>query len=393
MLKNSIDHLDPKIVEELTAWRRDIHQHPELAFEETRTAEFVAKKLEEFGLKVHRGLAKTGVVGTLKAGKSSRAIGLRADLDALPMQEANEFDHKSKIDGKMHACGHDGHTIMLLGAAQELAKNPNFDGTVHFIFQPAEENFGGGEVMVKDGLFDLFPVELVFGMHNMPGIPAGTFAMRKGPIMAAYDRFNIKVTGVGAHGAMPHMGVDPVVVAAEIVMALQTIVSRNVPPLENAVISTTMINGGHAYNVIPEEVTLAGGVRTFKPKTQAMVARRMKEVADGICSAHGASCSFEYEHGYPATINTDDAVEATAAAASSVVGAENVDTDVMPVMGSEDFAFMLQEKPGAYIFIGNGKGDGVCMVHNPLYDFNDEILATGVRYWVNLAEQQLPSQQ
>jgi len=390
MLRNSTDQLDPVTVEELTAWRRDIHMHPELAFEETRTAEFVASKLKEFGLEVHQGLAMTGVVGTLRCGTSDRAIGLRADLDALPLQEENTFDHKSKIDGKMHACGHDGHTIMLLGAAQEMAKNRNFDGTVHFIFQPAEENFGGGEVMVKEGLFDLFPMSHVYGMHNMPALPAGTFAMRSGPTMAAHDRFDITITGVGGHGARPNESIDPVVVASQVVVALQSIVSRNTDPQQAAVISTTMINGGHTYNVIPEKVTLGGGVRSFTKETQELIKRRMFEVVKGVCEAYGATYDLNYEYGYPMVINTDDGVEAAAAAATTVAGDANVRTDMPPVMGSEDFAFMLQEKPGAYIFIGNGTGEDICMIHNPGYDFNDSILETGVRYWQTLAEQQLP---
>jgi hippurate hydrolase len=393
MQRQANDRLNTDIIQELTAWRRDIHQHPELAFEEHRTADFVAKKLEDFGIEVHRGLAKTGVVGTLRAGTSKRTIGLRADLDALPLQEENTFAHKSKIDGKMHACGHDGHTIMLLGAARELAQSKAFDGTIYFIFQPAEENEGGGDVMIKEGLFDLFPADQVYGMHNMPGIPAGTFAMRKGPTMAAFDRFRITVKGVGAHGAKPDQGKDPVVIGAQIVMGLQTIVSRNVNPLDQAVISTTMFNGGHALNVIPEEVKLAGGVRTFKAKVQDMIERRMEEVVAGICAAHGAGYEFQYQRGYPATVNDDTAMENAAAAAAMVVGSDNVNTDVTPVMGSEDFAFMLQQKPGAYIFIGNGDGEDACMIHNPHYDFNDGILETGVRYWVTLAEQQLAQTQ
>ncbi len=391
MLRNSPTQLDAETIAELTAWRHDIHQHPELAFEETRTSDFVAKKLEEFGLEVHRGLAKTGVVGTLRAGTSNRAIALRADLDALPLQEENNVEHKSRIDGKMHACGHDGHTIMLLGAARELAQRPNFDGVVHFIFQPAEENFGGGGVMIKEGLFDLFPVEAVYGMHNMPMLPAGTFAMRDGPIMAACDRFKLVVTGVGGHAAAPHLGKDTVVIAAQIVTALQSIISRNVDPLDAAVLSTTIFNAGHAVNIIPEEVTLGGGVRTFRPEVQEMVERRMEEIISGICSAFGATYKFEYERGYPATVNTTRGVEAAAAAAGTVAGADNVITDTPPVMGSEDFSFMLQKKPGAYVFIGGGTGEGSCMIHNPRYDFNDDILEPGVRYWVSLAEQQLPA--
>jgi len=327
----------------------------------------------------------------LRHGTSDKSIGLRADLDALPLQEENTFAHRSTIDGKMHACGHDGHTIMLLGAAQEMSRNPNFDGTVHFIFQPAEENFGGGEVMVKEGLFDLFPVSHVYGMHNMPSLPAGTFAMREGPTMAAHDRFDITITGVGGHGARPNESIDPVVVASQVVTAFQSIISRNTDPQQAAVISTTMINGGHTYNVIPENVTLGGGVRSFTKEIQALIKRRMEEVVKGICDAHGATFDFKYEYGYPMVINTQDGVDAAAAAAKTVAGDDKVWTEMPPVMGSEDFAFMLQEKPGAYIFIGNGQGEDVCMIHNPGYDFNDKILETGVRYWQTLAEQQLPA--
>jgi hippurate hydrolase len=376
---------------DMTDWRRDIHAHPETAFEEHRTAEVVAKKLAAFGIEVHRGLAGTGVVGTLRGqGKGGRAIGLRADLDALDVHELNGFDHKSRHQGKMHACGHDGHTTMLLGAAKYLAETRNFDGTVHFIFQPAEENEGGGRVMVQEGLFEKFPVEGVYGMHNMPGIPVGTFAVRPGPMMASYDIFEVTVKGKGAHGAMPHQGIDPVVAAAQIVTALQTITSRNTPPLESAVVSVTKIHGGDAWNVIPDQVVLGGTTRSFRPEIQAMIEPAIRRIAEGICAALGCTMTMRYERRYPPTINTAPETEVAARAAALVVGEDKVDRDVQPTMGSEDFAFMLQAKPGCYIFVGNGPGDGGCLLHNPHYDFNDEVLPVGASYWAKLVETVLP---
>ncbi len=372
--------------DDMTAWRHDLHTHPETAFEEQRTAEFVAKKLESFGIEVHRGLAKTGVVGTLKVGDSKRAIGLRADMDALDLQELNDFEYRSAYDGKMHACGHDGHTTMLLGAARYLAETRNFDGTVHFIFQPAEENVAGGRVMVEEGLFEKFPVQDIYGMHNMPGTPVGKVVVRKGPMMASADFFEVIVTGKGVHGAMPHLGIDPVVIAAQIVGAWQGIVSRSADPLQAAVISVTQIHGGHTSNVIPEEVTLSGTTRAFLPEMQDMIERRLKQVADGICAAHGATCTFEYSRRYPSVINTDHETDIAARAAAEVVGSENVLDDEPPTMGAEDFAWMLQTHPGSYIWIGNGvEGEaGGCAVHNPHYDFNDDILAIGASYWAQL---------
>jgi hippurate hydrolase len=328
---------------ELLEIRHDIHRHPELAFDEHRTSDVVADKLASWGIEVHRGLARTGVVGTLRAGSSNRAIALRADMDALPIHEANQFEHRSENDGLMHACGHDGHTTMLLGAAKLLAQERRFDGVVHFIFQPAEENEGGGRVMIEEGLFDLFPAEQVYGMHNMPGIPAGSFAMRTGPIMAAFDSFDITLRGKGTHAAMPHLGIDPMPVAAEVVTALQTIVSRSVNPLENAVLSVTQFHGGDAYNVIPEQVKLAGCTRSFLPHVQDQIEQTMGRVISGIAAAHGATFDFDYRRGYPPTINTDQGVAAAAAAAADVVGIDNVNTETPPLMGSEDFAFMLQE--------------------------------------------------
>ena len=378
--------------QEMTDWRRDLHRHPETAFEEFRTSDFVAEKLEQFGIEVHRGLAKTGVVGTLKAGTGNRAIGLRADMDALHITELNDFDHRSVNDGKMHACGHDGHTTMLLGAAKYLSEARDFDGTVHFIFQPAEENEAGGRVMVQDGLFELFPVEAVFGMHNMPGIETGKIAARVGPQMASADFFHLKVKGVGGHGAMPHLAADPVVVAAEVVGAWQSIVSRRADPIESAVISVTMIHGGDTTNVIPEHVELQGTARAFRPEMQVLIEESMRRIAEGICSAHGLVGEFTYERRYPPTINTADETGVAMAAAANVVGQDNVDPNVTPVMGSEDFGWMLMEKPGCYVFVGNGTGEtGGCMVHNPNYDFNDEILPVGASYWAELVRTVLPA--
>ncbi len=376
--------------QEMTAWRHDIHSHPETAFEEVRTAEVVAKKLESWGIEVHRGLAKTGVIGTLRAGTSGRSIGLRADMDALDVHETNKFGHASTIAGKMHACGHDGHTCMLLGAAKYLAETRNFDGTIHFIFQPAEENEGGGRVMVEEGLFDKFRCDDVYGMHNIPGIPTGRFAIRSGPMMAAYDIFEIVVKGVGAHGAMPHQGIDPVVVGSHIVTALQSIVARNVDPMGTAVVSTTQIHAGDTWNVIPQECTLRGTVRTFKKEVQDMIEARIEKIARNVAAGFGAEViKWRYERRYPATVNSDAETEKAARAAAALVGESNVNRNPTPAMGSEDFAWMLLARPGAYIWIGNGDGAGSCMVHNPGYDFNDEILPLGASYWVTLVEQQL----
>jgi hippurate hydrolase len=372
---------------DMTAWRRDIHAHPETAFEEYRTSEVVAKKLCEFGMKVHQGLAGTGVVATLEGSRpGGRAIALRADLDALHIHEKNGFAHASQNEGRMHACGHDGHTTMLLGAARYLAETRNFAGTVHFVFQPAEENEGGARRMIEEGLFDKFPVEAVYGMHNWPGLPSGKFAVRPGPMMASFDIFEVVIAGKGAHAAMPHEGTDPVVVAAQIVTALQTIVSRNTHPLESAVISVTQIHGGDTWNVIPDEVVLRGTTRTFKPEIQDLVERRMREVAESLCAAHGAAMRWRYERRYPATVNAGAETETAASVLSEIVGEENVRRDVLPSMGSEDFAFMLQEKPGSYVWIGNG---GSANLHNAGYDFNDEILPLGASYWARLVERVL----
>ena len=375
--------------DEMTAWRRDIHAHPETAFEEHRTAEVVARKLAEFGISVSRGLAGTGVVGTLKAGKGTRSIGLRADMDALHIHEKNGFAHRSQNAGRMHACGHDGHTTMLLGAAKYLAETRNFDGTVHFIFQPAEENEGGGRVMVEQGLFTSFPVEAVYGMHNWPGMPVGQFGVMKGPMMAAFDIFEITVTGIGCHAAMPHRGIDPVVVGAEIVSALQTIASRTVSPLDAAVVSVTQFHAGDTWNVIPEEAVLRGTTRTFKAEIQDQVEARVKQIAEGIAMTHGCTAAVRYERRYPATVNSATETDIARGALAEVVGEANVLADLAPTMGSEDFAFMLQAKPGCYVWIGNGPGEGGCTLHNPAYDFNDDILPIGASYWARLVERSL----
>ncbi len=371
--------------QEMIQWRRDIHQHPELGFEEHRTSSFVAEKLQEFGLEVHQGLAKTGVVGSLRNG-NGQSIGMRADLDALPIAELNDFAHKSVNDGKMHACGHDGHTTMLLGAAKYLSETRKFRGTVHFIFQPAEEGGGGGDAMVKEGLFQLFPVDAVYGMHNWPGMPPGTIGSWAGPMMAAADTYQLVVRGKGGHAAMPDMCIDPVVIGSQIVSAFQTIASRTVHPVDSVVVSVTRFQGGTTDNVIPDTVTLGGTVRTFQPETRDTTENRMKQIAKGICAANNAGCEFQYKRGYPATINHATQTEIALRAAAMVVGEENVIREPAPVMGSEDFSYMILAKPGCYLWIGNGDRQGGCLLHNALYDFNDDILPIGASFWAALAE-------
>ena len=375
---------------EMRTWRHHIHAHPETAFEETATSAFVTDKLREFGLEVHTGLAGTGVVGVLKHGRSKEAVGLRADLDALHIHEKSGVIHASTIEGKMHACGHDGHTTMLLGAARAMAQRKRFDGTAYFIFQPAEENEGGGRVMVQEGLFERFPVKAVYGMHNWPELPVGKIALREGPLMGAYDIFEIVATGRGGHAAMPHLGRDPMPFAAHVINALQTIVARNIHPLEAGVVSVTQVHGGDTWNVIPQEVVLRGTVRSFRPDIQDLIERRIGEIVTGLASTFDMTATLRYERRYPATINTKEETQHAHAAATSVVGAGNVDTNPTPSMGSEDFAFMLQAKPGCYIWLGGGRGPGTPNLHNPYYDFNDEALAIGASYWVTLAEAQLP---
>ena len=373
---------------DLTRWRRELHAHPETAFEEHRTSEFVAARLEEFGLTVHRGLAGTGLVASLEGKRPGpRTIALRADMDALDVLEHNHFDHVSQNPGKMHACGHDGHTTMLLGAARYLAETRNFAGTVRFIFQPAEENEGGGRVMIEDGLFEKFPAEAVFGMHNWPGLPTGTFAVREGPILAAFDIFELTVRGKGSHAAMPHLGVDPVVAAAQIVSGLQTIASRMVSPLDSAVVTVTQIHGGDTWNVIPDEVVLRGTCRSFKPEVQAATEAAIRRISEGVASALGASVEMRYERRYPPTVNSAAETVLAADTAADIVGDAKVNRDATPSMGAEDFAFMLGEKPGCYILVGIG--ENAANLHNPHYDFNDEILPLGASYWARLVERVL----
>jgi hippurate hydrolase len=382
-----LDHLD-----ELTAIRRDIHAHPEIGFEETRTGDIVAAKLAEYGCEVHRGLAATGVVGTIRRGNSLRAVGLRADMDCLPMQELNQFAHRSTHDGKMHGCGHDGHTTMLLGAARYLAATRNFEGTVHFIFQPGEEGFGGGRVMVEQGLFDKFPCDAVFAMHNKPGIPIGNMAVRAGPMLAASDRFDIHVKARGGHAAHPHLGTDAFVIGAHIVLALQTIPSRNIDPVDSAVISIGFIKGGSAYNVIPDELHIGGTVRSFRPEVRDLLERRIGEVARGAAALHGAEAELSYRRGYPPTINHKDEAEFAAGVAAEICGEEHVERNVAPSLGGEDFSYMLQQRPGAMLWVGNGPGEGGCLLHNARYDFNDSALPVGISFFARLAERFLAAE-
>ena len=382
--------LDLPFLHELTMLRRDIHAHPELAFNETRTADLVAAELTRYGLEVHRGIAKTGVVGVLRAGTSPRMIGLRADMDALPLCELNEFPHHSKYQGKMHACGHDGHTALLLGAARYLADNPDFDGIAVFIFQPAEESEGGAAVMIEDGLFERFPVEAVFGLHNWPGIPVGQMMAMPGPVMAGTCAFEISVRGHGCHAAMPHQGIDAIVTGAQLVQALQTVVSRTLHPCESAVVSVTQFHAGEAWNIIPEEVILRGTIRTFKPEIQEAVERAIERLCSGIAAANGAQINVHFDHRYPPTVNSPAEAKFCQQVAAEVFGADKVLTDILPSMGAEDFAYMLNEKPGCYVWLGNGPGTGGCTLHNPHYDFNDELLTLGASYWVNLVRRWLP---
>jgi len=374
---------------ELTEWRRDLHAHPELGFEETRTSDLVAAKLAAFGCEVHRGLGKTGVVGTLRAGASPRSVGLRADMDALPIEEVGACEHRSRHQGKMHACGHDGHTTMLLGAARYLAETRNFDGSVHFIFQPAEEGMGGATAMVEDGLFEKFPCDAIFGMHNRPGLPIGHFAVRAGPMMAAGAFFDIRITGKGAHGARPETGIDPVIVAAHIAIALQTIVSRNAPPVETAVLSVTKIHAGDAYNVIPQTAQLAGTVRAFSRDVMALIEASMRRIAKGVAGAFGATAEVDFRFLFPPTVNDAREADFAAGICAGLVGAQNVERNPPLIMGSEDFSLMLEKVPGCYINIGNGVGEGGCEVHNPAYDFNDAALPLGASFFARLVEARL----
>jgi hippurate hydrolase len=377
--------------EEMTAWRRTLHENPELGFEEQFTADFIAEKLESFGIEIHRGLAKTGVVGIIRGqGDSEKKIGLRADIDALAMTEMNDFDHKSKNEGKMHACGHDGHTTMLLGAAKYLAETRNFDGTVVLIFQPAEEGGGGGKVMIDEGLFKSFDVETVWGMHNWPGLDVGKAMIHRGASMAAADMYDITITGKGGHAAMPHTTVDPITAGAALVQSLQTVVSRRTDPLDPAVVSITQFHAGSTHNVIPDTVEINGTARYVSRETGVLIQAEMRRLADQVAAAHGCSVEFVWHVGYPPTINHAAEADRAAGVMEDVLGKDGVIIDPPPSMGGEDFSFMLEERPGAYIWLGGGEGGEGKMLHNTSYDFNDALLPIGASYWARLVETELP---
>ena len=383
----------PELATRIATLRRDLHAHPELAFEETRTASVVAAHLKKLGLEVFEGIAKTGVVARLKLGDSPRAIGLRADMDALPLPELNGFPHRSRHEGRMHACGHDGHTAMLLGAAEALSllrDTNNFDGTVYFIFQPAEEHEGGGRVMVEEGLFERFPMQMVFGLHNWPGLPTGSIAVTEGPVMAGADRFEIAINARGAHAAMPHQGTDAILAGADLVQAFQSLVSRATDPLDSAVVSVTRFHAGHADNILPERAVLGGTVRSFRPELQDALEAGLARICTGIETTHRVRIELHYERGYPPTINAAEPSIICREVARQVVGGDHVLTNLKPSMGAEDFAYLSRVVPGCYVWLGNGPGTGGCTLHNPHYDFNDDALVAGVSYWVELVRQALP---
>jgi len=382
----------------IAAVRRDLHAHPELCFKEVRTSDLIASKLADWGIEVHRGLGTTGIVGVIRNGNSSRAVGLRADIDALPMTEHNRFAHASRHAGRMHACGHDGHTAMLLAAAKHLASHRNFDGTVYLVFQPAEEGGGGAREMIKDGLFERFPMDAIFGAHNWPGLGVGQFALCPGATFASSNEFEIRIRGKGAHAAMPHNGIDPVPVACQMVQAFQTILTRNKHPLDTGVISVTKIHAGEAVNVVPDDCVLEGTVRTFSEEVLELIERRMQTIAEATCAAFDAQCEFSLRRQYPATVNHVAETDFARRVLGELVGPQNV-LDFRPTMGAEDFSFFLQAKPGCYFLIGNGDGDhrdgghgvGPCMLHNPSYDFNDDLIPLGGSAWVRIAEAWLAS--
>jgi hippurate hydrolase len=388
---NPVEHIR-RFHPELTAIRHDIHAHPELAFEESRTSQIVAQCLGEWGIEVHRGLAKTGVVGVIHGRPSERAVGLRADMDCLPMHETGGVPHKSRHDGRMHACGHDGHTTMLLGAARYLAQTRNFAGIAYLIFQPAEERGGGGKVMVEEGLFEQFPAHEIYALHNWPALPAGQIAVRPGPVMAAVDEIEIVIRGKGGHGAMPHLTVDPVVVSAHVITALQTIASRNVSPLDAVVVSICSMQTSQigTFNVIPDDVRLVGTVRTFREDTRVLAERRIAEIAAGVAAGLGASAQTHYRRHHPATVNSEREAAFAAQVGERIFGAANVIRNAEPTTGSEDFSYMLQVRPGAYVWLGHGGGSSGCHLHNPSYDFNDEITPLGAGYLAALVEGALP---
>jgi hippurate hydrolase len=392
--------VDPIIAfqSEIQQIRRDLHAHPELCYEEQRTSDVVANKLTEWGIPVIRGLGVTGVVGIIKNGTSERSIGLRADMDALPMQEINTFDHASRHPGKMHACGHDGHTAMLLGAAKHLAEHRNFDGTVYLVFQPAEEGGAGAKRMIEDGLFEQCPMDAIYGMHNWPGIPAGHMSVVEGPMMASSNEFYLTIKGKGAHAAQPHRGIDPVMVAVQIAQSWQTIISRQKSPLDTAVLSITQIHAGSATNVIPDEAKMSGTVRTYTWPVLDLIEQRMGEIAQHTAAAFGAEAEFRFRRNYPPLVNHPAETRFAVEVMKEVLGADRVDDQVEPTMGAEDFAYFLQAKPGCYMFIGNGEGDhrdgghglGPCVLHNGSYDFNDNLLPIGASFWVRMVEKSLP---
>jgi amidohydrolase len=386
-----MENLDKNLIREMTLWRRQLHSQPETGFEVHQTAELVAKLLTSFGLEVHTGIGQTGIVAVLTNGESDLAIGLRADMDALQIQEHNTFDHRSKYDGKMHACGHDGHSTMLLGAAKHLSENRNFNGTIYFIFQPNEEHGLGAQAMIDDGLFERFPMQSIFGIHNMPGMEAGRLSMRSGPVMASEDNFVITIKGRGGHASQPHHHIDPIIICAEIIMALQTIISRTISPEQQAVVSVTEIDTDGAVNVVPSNVIIKGDCRCFGDEVRGQIEKQMGQLVKGICSAHGAQHEYEYIRLFHSTINDEEQTIAAYSAAVEAVGEGNVEKNCKPLTISEDFSSMLRVKAGCYIFIGNGIDSvGGCMLHNPSYDFNDNISATGVRYWSTLVEKKLP---
>ena len=377
-------------LDEMKSWRQDLHKIPEIGLEEYETSKYIKNKLKEFNINFKEGYSNTGLVAWVKGnkGNSNKSIGLRADFDALPMPEKNNFDHKSTKDGMMHACGHDGHSSMLLGAAKYISENNDFDGTVYFIFQPGEEGFAGGKKMIEDGLFDDFSIDEVYALHNWPDLPLGSFGVNSGPMMAAVDEFDIIVKGKGGHAAFPQLVIDPIIVASQIVTAIQTIISRSTDPVDKALISITKIHGGTAYNVIDDEVKLSGTIRTFKPETRSFIEKRIEEIANGIAKAHGAGANIEFDliNKYPPTINSKKESEFAAKVAKKMVGEEKVNTDIEPSMGGEDFSYLLNKKPGSYLYIGQGDENHKAHLHTTKYDFNDNLLPIGVNYWVNLVK-------
>ena len=384
---NSINQM----LDEMKSWRQDLHKIPEIGLEEYETSKYIKNKLKEFNVNFKEGYSNTGLVAWVKGnkGNSNKSIGLRADFDALPMPEKNNFEYKSSKDGMMHACGHDGHTSMLLGAAKYISENNDFDGTVYFIFQPGEEGFAGGKKMIEDGLFDDFSIDEVYALHNWPDLPLGSFGVNSGPMMAAVDEFDIIVKGKGGHAAFPQLVIDPIIVASQIVTAIQTIISRSTDPVDKALISITKIHGGTAYNVIDDEVKLSGTIRTFKPKTRSFIEKRIEEIANGIAKAHGAGANIEFDliNKYPPTINSKKESEFAAKIAKQMVGEENVNTNIDPSMGGEDFSYLLNKKPGSYLYIGQGDEKHKAHLHTTKYDFNDNLLPIGVNYWVNLVKE------